>query len=175
MPHYISAKALDELLKIVHPKSTILEIGTGEGTQAFTKHYKVISIENDPKWHTGHSELIHIPLVDCKSLPLPNAFWKRFPKATYWYDVEKLREALKTIPNYNAIIVDGPAGGAARAAMWWFYKDLFKLNVPVIVDDIHRQYDWLVAANIASCKKTTEFKVVLSDKGNNNNMFAVIK
>lgn len=170
--HALSEKALDELLKIVPSGNTILEIGTGYSTQRLSNYYKVYSVEHDIKWHTGHSELLHVPLLPIEKIELPEAFNRRFfGIADYWYDPIILEEKLKG-KDYEALIVDGPVGGKSRLAMWWFYGQLFKINVPVIVDDVHRQHDWNVAINIGRCKGVKDFKVMYGD--GDNNMFAVI-
>lgn len=173
MPHYIASNLITEVSNIISPGSTVLEIGTGEGTKALVD-FNVISIEHNPKWHTGHSKLIHVPLVEVAKLNLPNSFEKRFPDASYWYNPTTLTKALTGI-QYDAILIDGPNGGAKRAAMWWFYDKLFNIEVPVIVDDVHRQYDWLVATKIARVKNVKSFSVYLAE-GNkkDNNMFTVI-
>ena len=174
MPHHIASNIVTEMLNIVPANSTILELGTGSGTASLAKYFDVISIEHDVKWHTDHSKLIDTPLVNLNKLNVPNAFRKRFAKASEWYDPEVIEEALVDV-NYKAILVDGPNGGARRAGLWWFYRHLFDTSVPVIVDDVHRQYDWLVAAEIARTKGVASFQVhrAQGDKSGNN-MFAVI-
>lgn len=169
--HAISSEALPELLKIVPPGSTVLELGTGDGTAQFAEHYEMISVENDVRWHTGHSQLIHVPLVSVASLGLPPSFYKRLPKVTNWYDPTILAEKLRGV-EYDAIIIDGPSGTRTRGAMWWYYAKLFNIEVPVIVDDVHRHVDWIVAAQVVKDKGVTAFQVFYGRS--DNNMFAVI-
>lgn len=157
-------------MEVVPIGSTVLEIGTGNGTASLAKHYQVISIEHNSEWHKGQSQLIHVPLVDCRSLNLSDRFWEIFPDATSWYDAVQLKEDLTGI-RYDAIIIDGPPGGTRRAAMWYFYDQLFNTNVPVLIDDIHRRYEWAVAVKIAKFKKVNSFKV-FSDEG--TGLWAVI-
>lgn len=175
MTYSISRKAPLEFLSMLPCISKVLEIGTGEGTRAFTEHFWVTSIDNDPKFHVADSKLITVPLINCRAMTLPNAFWKHFAEATEWYDPDKLREALVGV-EYDAIVIDGPSGSARRIAMWWYYERLFNTRVPVIVDDVHRRYDWAVAVKIAQVKRAQEFRVIVDyDKNGGESMFAVIK
>jgi len=169
----LSGYARDELRSLVEPGATILELGTGDGTPILAETYNVISIEDQPEWHVGASRLIHVPLVDCRELQLPDSFWKHF-KATTWYDVDILKTALEGL-SYDALIVDGPGSARNRAAMSHFYKELFDTSVPVIVDDIHRNQDWAVARQIARVKGSLDFQVSIRDFEGHRCVYAVIK
>lgn len=175
MSFSIASNMVNEILDFLPENKIILELGTGSGTQILAEHYSVISIENQPKWHTGHSKLFHVPLKLCSELGLPQSFWQRFKEATYWYDVDILKKVLEEC-TYDMLLIDGPKYGRTRIAMWWFYSQLFDMTVPVVVDDVHRTYDWAVATNIARNKNVYDFKVFLAqgDKAGVN-MFAVIK
>ena len=172
----ISTKIVDVLLEILPPGKTILEIGTGKGTVLLTDHWKIYSVEHNPAWHLGTSELLHVPLLSVeKNLPKTVVeFWERFPEASRWYNVDILREKLTGV-HYDLILIDGPPNGPRRIGMWWWYPLLFDTSVPVIVDDVHRQLDWAVAARIAEIKKVTNFKVETVDDGEYRKMFAVIR
>jgi hypothetical protein len=165
----IPSGMLEALLEL--RPATVLEIGTGDGTSALTEHFNVVSIEHDSQYHKGTSRLLEVPLKSCRELDLPIAFWKRFPGATEWYDPAILLEKLRGV-QYDAILIDGPNGGARRAAMWHFFSILFRMDVPVIIDDAHRTYDWQVAVKIAEVKDAKEFVVV---RGEPERLFAVIQ
>lgn len=152
----ISDKIIEAFLEFLPKEATILELGTGPGTQELAKYFKVISIENKPRYHTGHSELIHIPR---KPLSIESkAFWKRFPLASAWYDPDRLRESIKA-KRYDAILVDGPKGSRERIPMWYYYDQVFDTRVPVIVDDVHREYDWMLAFKIAEVKSVDKMEI----------------
>lgn len=168
----IDNQVIVELFKFLPNGKTILELGTGYGTVELAKHWNVLSVEHNASWHQGVSELIRVPLISASSNIDRGirSFWKRFPEASQWYDPTILAKKLEG-KEYDAIIVDGPPGGAKRSAMWWYYDKIFDTSVPVIVDDIHRRYDWQVASQIARIKNVLRFEVV----NVNSKMFAVIK
>ena len=132
--------------------STILELGTGAGTKELAEHYAVLSVENEPKYWTGHSKLLHVPLLPVTIVA--RLFWKRFPREEVapWYDPDILHAKLKG-EKYDAIFIDGPAGTNARIAMWYWYDKLFDMSVPVIIDDLHRSWDMKVATRICHLKQ----------------------
>jgi hypothetical protein len=110
--------------------STILEFGSGTGTLELSKHYNLVSIEHDKKWLNKYdSRYIYAPLVD-----------------DMWYDGEVLSRELGGI-DYDLILIDGPPQHRRKGIL--NYLDLFHWNVPVIVDDINRQYDMDVAISLA--------------------------
>jgi len=169
----ISSSVVDAILEFLPKGKTILELGTGEGTKLLAEHWKVISVENNPAWHLGVSELLHVPLWGIENtVPRDNVeFWEKFPEASRWYNPVILKEKLTGV-KYDVILIDGPMGGPRRVGMWWHYASLFDTSVPVIVDDVHREYDWLVAAKIAEIKGVKDFKVV---QGEGHKMTAVIR
>jgi len=117
--------------------SIILELGSGATTGELTKHYKVISIENDYQWVNRYSNAtyIHAPLKEYvgnapQGFPQPN---------NGWYDTMFIEGNLPE--TYDLIIVDGPVGaGPDAAGRGGFYKflDLFNTNVPMIFHDTNR-------------------------------------
>lgn len=118
------------LLETLPVGSTILELGSGTGTLELSKHYNLVSIEHDKKWLNKYdSRYIYAPLVD-----------------DMWYDGEVLSRELRGI-DYDLILIDGPPQHRRKGI--FNYLDLFNWNVPVIVDDINRQYDMDVAISLA--------------------------
>lgn len=116
--------------------STILELGSGNGTKELTKKWKVYSIENNPDWVgvAKDSNYIHAPLVKYPELPYE------------WYDIEVVGN---NIPEkYDLILVDAPTGHGR----WGFihFIDLFNVDVPIIVDDTHREEERRVATKIGA-------------------------
>lgn len=129
--------------------STILELGSGTGTLELSKYYKMVSIEHNQDWlNKYNSHYIYAPLVD-----------------DMWYNGDVLGRKLRNI-DYQLILVDGPPQHRRKGIL--NYLDLFNWNVPVIVDDINRQYDMDVA--IALAKHLGKIPTVYKD----NKYFAVI-
>lgn len=100
--------------------STVLELGSGSGTQLLSNFYSMHSVEEDAEWvDKFDSAYIHAPIVN------------------EWYDLG----ALANLPKeYDALLVDGPKG-SVRRAQFIFHLGLFLPNVVFIFDDVHRQLD----------------------------------
>lgn len=108
----------------------ILELGSGDvSTPKLAQHYKLTSVESKPEFVNKYqSHYIYAPLVDG------------------WYDTNILKAHLPE--SYDLILVDGPTGSEARTG---FLKhiDLFKLNVPIVIDDTWRAPERQMAVDIA--------------------------
>ena len=126
---------------------TILEFGSGGGTVELLKHYKVYSVEHDPKW-IGYAEggnYIHAPIKSYDGYS--------------WYDISKLTD----LPEYDLILVDGPPGYmAGQPGRYGFVKNsgLFNMDVPVILDDTQREVEQGMARDLSKMyyKIPTEYK-----------------
>lgn len=160
----ISEGVLSTLLEFVPQGSTILELGTGEGTIELAKYYEVISVEHAPEYHAGVSKLLHVPL---KELSLDGSaevrYDLRFPRHLPWYDSDVLKDKLEGL-SYDVLLIDGPPRDYSRCGMWVHYSRLFDTAVPVLVDDIHREYTWKVARRIAHIKGQSEIIVRDADQ-----------
>lgn len=101
--------------------STIVELGSGNGTKELVKKYKVFSIEHDIDWVgvVPESTYIFAPLIDG------------------WYDTSIVKNKLPK--EYDLVIVDGPI----RKDRINFLKnyELFKTDIPIIIDDTNRTDD----------------------------------
>jgi hypothetical protein len=124
----------DELFKWLTenlPKGkTILEFGSGRGTIELTKLWTVYSVEQDKKWLgiASDAKYIYAPIKDG------------------WYDSDIV---FSEIPKeYDLIIIDGPMGSDLRFGI---DKHLDKLNtnIPIIIDDTHREKDKTHAITLA--------------------------
>lgn len=117
--------------------STILEFGSGNGTIELCKHYNVYSIENNHKWLgvAKDSNYIHSPLVDVN-----DERWGKFR----WYDLGTL---LPKLPEkYDLILLDAPEGNGRRGFLK--YIEHFNTNVPIIIDDTHREEERMIATTL---------------------------
>lgn len=100
------------------PESTIVELGSGEGTRRLVDCYaRVFSVEHDEKYVGKYdSNYIHAPIVDG------------------WYDRTAIAYGLPS--RMDCLIIDGPTGAIGRQGVLR-HLDLFG-PVPMLVDDVHR-------------------------------------
>jgi len=94
-----------------------------------TQHFKVYSVEHDPKWvgFVKTSTYIHAPIKKMKV--------KEFSDVTGWYDPEVLKENLP--PSYDLILVDGPPSFFGRGG-FYEYIHLFNTKTTIFIDDVDR-------------------------------------
>ena len=117
---------------------SLLELGSGAGTEILAKTYAMTSIEHYSKWIDIYdSNYIHAPLVDG------------------WYDTEKIKEALSgNAIKFAGILIDGPSGSETRAK-FINHMSLFDLSSWVIFDDIHRSLEYEAFMILANTLKRT--------------------
>lgn len=158
MPAHIIEEVVNSLVEVVPEGSTILELGTGKGTDYLVKKFNVLSVENRVKWHTGKSTLLHVPLKELKVEM--QEFYTLFPNARSWYDPDILKNIIKNY-KYDAILIDGPKcrKGSSRPFMYYFYDKIFDTSVPVLIDDLWRPSDWMVAYRICKVKDADRIDV----------------
>lgn len=127
----ISEQLFKYIRKILPEGCTILELGSGQGTQELAQHYNVISVEHDKKsLNLYPSSYIYAPIVNG------------------WYDVRILEQRLKDL-SYDLILVDGPTGAIDRSK-FLDNLHLFNLAVPIIFNNSS------LNAAYESCIKTAE-------------------
>jgi hypothetical protein len=121
----------------------ILELGSGAGTQELMKIFgegHVFSIEQNEEWlNKYHDNYIHAPLKEHK--PIKNH------DGNLWYDARILEKELPKI-DYDIILVDGPCPPGGRAGFVKYF-DLFKHDVPIVFDDLHRYRDFKIIKSIS--------------------------
>ena len=90
----IEKELLEFIKRMLSPGETILEFGSGMGTEALLKQFNVISLEHDPEFL-----LKRAPHHDCRHAPIEKG----------WYKREIVKEALDQA-SYDLILIDGPPG-----------------------------------------------------------------
>ena len=142
------------LIKEILPEGkTILEMGSGFGTDALSKHYNMISVENQTEWiGTYKSNYLEVPIkeyttsyIETKGLfklksnayTAPDLPGEDRPTQKGWYDYKILTKKLKGL-KYDLILIDGPNGRIGRGG-FLKHLDIFNTNVPMIFDDINRE------------------------------------
>ena len=132
----IDGGVLAAIERLVPEGGTVLELGSGDGTAALVERYTVYSVEDDEAW-VGHCEgatYIHAPFT------IPEE------KRPGWYDVDALRQGLPE--TYDLLLIDGPAGHKGRDGIL-HHLDLFRTDVPILVDDTVRSHEADIARELA--------------------------
>lgn len=129
--YMISKELLNWIESNVKKGSTILELGSGDGTKLLSENYTMFSVEHNDKWVNKYdSTYIHAPIKDG------------------WFDVNVLSNKLPE--NYDLILVDAPPAFTEDARMGFLHNiDLFNTNVPIIIDDIHRKGEKKLAVKLS--------------------------
>lgn len=112
--------------------ATILELGSGDGTQALVgSGYRMVSIEHDENYvgKASGSKYFHAPLV-CG-----------------WYAVDVVMDAIQEAGDYSLLLVDGPPGNDRLGFLKHIH--LFNDSVPWVFDDVNRPKDLFVARSAA--------------------------
>jgi len=132
---------------------TILELGSGKGSERLSNAgIGVHSIEYNPNY-----------------LNLYNTNYYYVPLDGKWFNVSKLERALKTVPDYDLLLVDAPAAFNGDDRMGYLYNlDLFD-NSLVVIDDTHRPSEFILASKVGA--KLGRSVIYISD---GNKQFAVI-
>lgn len=140
----ISTELFNWILENIPKDSTILELGSGRGTRELVKHYNVYSVEHDVKWLNlvPQSHYIHAPLVDG------------------WYDVEILKEKLPK--QYDVLLIDGPPAEKRIGVLK--HLNLFKTDVPIIVDDSNRKLDRTIVERLIENTNKKTIDVISKEK-----------
>lgn len=139
--------------------NTILEFGSGDGTDELLKYFNVISIENDKKFleHTGKKKHKHFHVE-----------LNEYSKDSFFYNRQKI-EIIMQNEKYDLILLDGPNG--KHNGRYHFIKFFNFIKVPVIIDDTHIK-EYSIMAKIISKKLN---KVCLTYNTVNKKKYSVIK
>ena len=129
------------ILSNIKKGSKVLELGSGSGTHEIGKLYDVHCIEHSDKWVNKYDNLTYYyaPIKDG------------------WYD----KDSIKNIPkDYDLLIFDGPPGNIGRTKVLENLH-MFNLNVPIIIDDTHRDVEKNIAKELIN--KTGKKFVVIKE------------
>ena len=121
-------KVVAWILANIPAGATVVEFGSGAGSNELGKTYKIWCVEHDPIWVGKYPNVNYIfaPIVDG------------------WY----ARECLKMLPkDYALIIVDGPPAIIGRAGLLNVTQQL-NTECPIIVDDTHRDPEAVLATEL---------------------------
>tara|TARA_B100002052_G_C15792401_1_gene556987 strand:- start:178 stop:960 length:783 start_codon:yes stop_codon:yes gene_type:complete len=134
----IDLGVLTAIRQLAASNSTIVELGSGNGTNRLVSEYTVYSIEDDEKWvgYCEGSNYIHAPLINLDDSEEP----------IRWYDPAILKKSLPE--SYDLVLIDGPAGKKGRSGLL-SNLDLFRTDVPFVIDDTLRDHECQVAREMA--------------------------
>jgi len=123
--------------EILPEGKTILEFGSGIGTDYLSRHYTMYSIENYKEWIDKYdSTYIYAPIKNYNSeWTSPELPGEHSERQIGWYDPSMLVGKLPE--HYDLILIGGPNGMFGRGG---FLKhiDMFNTSVPMVFDDINR-------------------------------------
>ena len=172
------------LIKEILPEGkTILEFGSGHGTDALSKHYKMISVENQPEWvgkfdshyievpikpYSENNQILTKGLLESEitlnvpdNMP-PDLPGEHSPLQKGWFDHILLSEKIKDL-KYDLILVDGPNGAIGRGG-FLKYLNIFNTDLPVIFDDINRESEMQLMVKISE-KLNRPYKILNTTTG----------
>jgi|TARA_R110000822_G_scaffold363_3_gene1593 hypothetical protein len=171
---HMSDCSYNYIVKNLDKGKTILELGSGYGTTVrLSEHFTMISVENQPEWQNKFSENSKYINVGNKNYDKGETTWwdkdsekfevyDGFEKYdTGWYNPDELLPQLPSKDKYNMIIIDGPGGWLGRSG-FLKYIDYFNTNVPILVDDIQREQEFLLLQKIS--EKVNRKYTILEDK-----------
>jgi hypothetical protein len=151
-------EAIEWIYNNIPEGSTILELGSGNGTKELVKRYKVYSVEENKKWLELVPETTYI-YGSIKS------YKNDKPHTRGWFDdsvIEKFPE------KYDLLIIDGPTGNN-RVNFLNFYEH-FRNDVPIVIDDTQRGGDKLMAIEVSKLMN----KKILEIKGHEKEMMILL-
>jgi hypothetical protein len=149
----IGPTCIERIRSMVPVSTWILELGSGDGSSELADlGYSLMSVEHDPQWLNKDERIDYI------HAPITNG----------WYEPEAIR--LDGRPDYDLLLVDGPPGHVGRLGMLQ-HLDLFNLDVPIIVDDVHRSTERFLLTRLAEAAGRDYEIVTEADK---SKLFGVI-
>ena len=129
----------------------LLELGSGWGSGQFSQYYTVYSIEHNPRWLGKYdTNYIHVPIKN------------------KWYNPDILKENLPD--NYDLILVDGPPGFTGRHG-FYTHLDLFKTNLTIIFDDVHRKAEYELMIRVG---QKLQRNIVILNSDESHKKFGII-
>lgn len=133
----IPKEAFEWIYKNIPHGSTIVELGSGNGTKELVRYYNVVTVEENEKWVNvvKEAKYIYSPLKE---------YDKVVPHSCCWYNDDMLSE----LPSeYDLLIIDGPVGN--NRGNFVHFIEHFRSDVPIIIDDTNRGGDKKMALDVA--------------------------
>jgi hypothetical protein len=169
----VEKELLWKVAELMPVGGTVLELGSGYSTQWFVDQgCTTYSVEHDTIWlnKVPGAHYIHAPINEYgRHNRMPRSIGKRFPEAVGWYNPKTLRKHLPK--EYDLILVDGPPRDFGRIG-FYIHLGLFRSDVPIVLDDMHRCDDLWMARLVAE-KLERDLLIVNNKQG--HKPFGIIK
>lgn len=150
----------------IEQNATILEFGSGDGSQRLSNRYDLWSIEHDDAWiGKTQSNYVHAEIV---SNP-----WSEKLGETGWYDPAFLDSAPEAV---ELIIVDGPVGTIGRGGILHVLERLPKFKY-LLVDDTDRKEERALSEKICEMLhlKYTRFETTQLKSNGDRRCFDILQ
>jgi len=156
----MSAEAIQWIKSVLPAGSTILELGSGEGTIALSDTFKMYSVENQVEWMNKFP--LCTTYINCHTRYYDNEFTAPDVEGsqTGWYNPDTLFNNMPL--TYDAILIDGPGGKFGRGGFLKFI-DKFNTNVPMFFDDVNRSAELDLIKKV-SAYVNRPYEILESDK-----------
>lgn len=132
-------EALDFMLTHVAAGLTVVEFGSGHGSQILADRFRLISFEHDEEWlGVTSSNYIHASIQ--------SNHYSDLEGETGWYEVKTV---VDNWPEKVAcVIIDGPPGAIGRAGIFSIIHLLSKVPI-ILVDDVDRPQELKLSKTLA--------------------------
>jgi len=162
----LPAEAIEYIVEFCSENTTVLEFGSGHGSQLLAEHVDLYSVEHDDSWiDVTSSTYIFAPITK-------NPFSEKYGQSG-WYDLEAVEENWPQ--GVGFVVIDGPPGFIGRFGI---LSILHKLqSVPaILVDDVDRPDERRLADCLAEelGMSLTIHDVAKPRKGGTERKFAVL-
>jgi hypothetical protein len=138
LPWMLPTPAFEWIETNIASGGTILEFGSGEGSKRLAMTYSLYSVEHNPEWlNVSGGNYLYAPIK----------LNDEFNNEIGWYDLEPIKHKLPT--QIDLMIIDGPNGTIGRSGLL-NHTDLFSWDFPVLIDDLHREQEYLFSQHLSS-------------------------
>jgi len=152
----IGNKTVEFIKKVLPEGKTILELGSGNGTITLSDWYNMISVENQPEWQDQFPLCTTYINVGNKMYDNQYQAPADIPNQKGWYNPDDLIPQLPHKNDYHLILIDGPGGWLGRAG-FLKHLDYFNTNIPIILDDCHREAERIILDKLAKKLNTKSY------------------
>jgi len=169
---HLSDECYNYIINNLEKNKTILELGSGYGsTVRLSKHFNMISVENQPEWQDKYEGVTTYINVGNRMYGIEPQWWNENDKKfeAYegfdkydkgWYNPDELIPRLPEKNDYHLILIDGPGGWLGRSG-FLKYLNHFNTDIPIILDDAHRPQELLMLKILS--KKLNKSYIILQD------------